>query len=291
MSGLGGGGFMVVAKADGRAEVLDFGMLAPAALDPPPIRCSGGRDGDLFGWPGVVEDRNVLGPLSIAVPGQAGGLGPCPRAPCQPALARSVRAGDRAGRAGPAGRLVRLPADRDRGARSGALSAGRRPLSAGRPAAGAGATAPACATCRRRALARTLRRLADAGPQDLVTGELAHALVADMREAGGVLDARGSRRLPRTGVEPLVRAHGGVRILTPGGLTAGPTLDHALALIARQDPARRAAGRRLSSPGRRPVRGLRAAARQPRPWRRERAARRLHQPSVRRSTPTARWSA
>src|SRR5918994_7727096 len=75
MSGLGGGGFMVVAKADGPTEVLDFGMRAPAALDPAAYPLSGGQDSDLFGWPGVVEDRNVLGPLSIAVPGQAAGLG------------------------------------------------------------------------------------------------------------------------------------------------------------------------------------------------------------------------
>src|SRR5918994_4697260 len=74
MSGLGGGGFMVVAKADGPTEVLDFGMVAPAALDPAAYPLSGGHDNDLFGWPGVVGDRNVMGPLSIAVPGQAGGL-------------------------------------------------------------------------------------------------------------------------------------------------------------------------------------------------------------------------
>src|SRR5919106_3393740 len=70
MSGLGGGGFMVVANSDGRTEVLDFGMRAPAALDPAAYPLSGGHDNDLFGWPCVVEDGNVMGPLSIAVPGQ-----------------------------------------------------------------------------------------------------------------------------------------------------------------------------------------------------------------------------
>ena len=230
MSGLGGGGFMVVAKADGRTEVLDFGMVAPAALDPAAYPLSGGHDNDLFGWPGVVEDRNVMGPLSIAVPGQAAGLdlayerhASLPwRDLCAPAIALAdeglpigwygclqiaTAAPDLARFATAAGHYLPggLPPVPDHGG-------GLRHLPT-------------------RGLAQTLRRLADAGPRDLVSGELAHALVEDVREAGGVLtldDLVG--HAPRA-FEPLVRAHGTLRIQTPGGLTAGPTLDHALALI------------------------------------------------------------
>ncbi len=76
MSGLGGGGLMVVAPAGGRpAEVIEFGMIAPAGLDPADYPLATGvRDQDLFGWPAVEDDRNVSGPLAIAVPGQAAGL-------------------------------------------------------------------------------------------------------------------------------------------------------------------------------------------------------------------------
>src|SRR5919106_4925838 len=49
MSGLGGGGFMVIARADGRTEVLDFAMIAPRALNPADYPLSGGQDSDLFG--------------------------------------------------------------------------------------------------------------------------------------------------------------------------------------------------------------------------------------------------
>ena len=45
-------------------------------------------------------------------------------------------------------------------------------------------------------LAATLERIAEAGPQDLLTGELARLLVADVRAAGGVLSARRPRPLP-----------------------------------------------------------------------------------------------
>ena len=78
MSGLGGGGFMVIASADGAAEVIDFGMRAPVRLDPAAYPLVEGRDDELFGWPAVLEQRNLLGPLSIAVPGQAAGLALAP---------------------------------------------------------------------------------------------------------------------------------------------------------------------------------------------------------------------
>ena len=59
--------------ADGAAEVIDFGMVAPSP-DPAAYPLVEGRDDELFGWPAVLEQRNLLGPLSIAVPGQAAGL-------------------------------------------------------------------------------------------------------------------------------------------------------------------------------------------------------------------------
>ena len=57
---LGGGGFMVVAKADGSPpEVVDFSMIAPAALDPADYPLAGGTAQALFAWPAVKEDRNL----------------------------------------------------------------------------------------------------------------------------------------------------------------------------------------------------------------------------------------
>ena len=74
MSGLGGGGFMIVhVAAERRAWAVEFGMRAPRGIDPAAYPLAQGVDADLFGWPAVVEDRNVLGPLSIAVPGFVAG--------------------------------------------------------------------------------------------------------------------------------------------------------------------------------------------------------------------------
>src|SRR5437868_12357 len=77
LSWLGGGGYATIWDAK-RKEVrcLDFGMVAPAALDPRDYPLTGGStDEGFFGWPGVVEDRNIMGPHSIAIPGLVAGLG------------------------------------------------------------------------------------------------------------------------------------------------------------------------------------------------------------------------
>lgn len=75
MSGLGGGGFMLYYDAStGKTHSLDFGMRAPLSIDPTDYPLVPGQDADLFGWPSVLEDRNVQGPLSIAVPGYLSGI-------------------------------------------------------------------------------------------------------------------------------------------------------------------------------------------------------------------------
>src|SRR5215213_9108806 len=68
-SGLGSIGFMVVQPAGGgRAEVVDFGPIAPAGLDPKDYPLTGETVTELFTWPRVEGDRNMHGPMSVAVP-------------------------------------------------------------------------------------------------------------------------------------------------------------------------------------------------------------------------------
>lgn len=75
MSGLGGGGFMLYYEAaTQQTHSIDCGMQAPANLVPSDYPVIEGQDSDLFGWPSVLENRNVQGPLSIAVPGLLAGI-------------------------------------------------------------------------------------------------------------------------------------------------------------------------------------------------------------------------
>src|SRR5438105_3816206 len=68
-SGLGGIGFMVVNPPGGaRAEVVDFGPIAPGGLDPAAFPLLDENITELFTWPRIEGDRNMHGPLSFAVP-------------------------------------------------------------------------------------------------------------------------------------------------------------------------------------------------------------------------------
>jgi gamma-glutamyltranspeptidase / glutathione hydrolase len=85
-------------------------------------------------------------------------------------------------------------------------------------------------------LAATLERLAEAGPEDLMSGELARLLVSDVQAAGGVLAQDDLARHQARCGEPLLSEHAGATFATPGELTAGPTFAHALALIRGKVP-------------------------------------------------------
>ena len=75
MSGIGGGGFMMVYSAkEKRVQAVDFTMIAPRAIDPKDYPLTGGKGGGLFQWPAVVEDRNMAGYLSMAVPSYVAGV-------------------------------------------------------------------------------------------------------------------------------------------------------------------------------------------------------------------------
>src|SRR4029453_19110069 len=60
MSGLGGGGAMVLYRArEDRYEVIDYGMRAPVGLNPADYPLTGeGAASDIFPWPRVKGDRD-----------------------------------------------------------------------------------------------------------------------------------------------------------------------------------------------------------------------------------------
>lgn len=234
-SGLGGIGFMLVYSAkSGRVEVVDFGPVAPRRLDPSAYPLVGGdaTARDLFNWPAVKDDRNVHGPFSFAVPGEVDGLGLALERFGTLALAEVMKpAIDLARRGIPADwfltlkvatmarELARYPATREIW-----LPGGFPPV-----------TAPGAPFehLMLRGLAATLSRLADAGARDFYEGEIAAALVRDVKAMGGFLDAADLRRYRARIVEPLATDYRGAQFALAPGLTAGPTLQYALERLRR----------------------------------------------------------
>jgi gamma-glutamyltranspeptidase/glutathione hydrolase len=75
MSTIGGAGTMLVHLASENATLgVDFNAVAPAAAYDGMYRLVGGGVSELFGWPRVQDDANVVGPRSVAVPGSVAGL-------------------------------------------------------------------------------------------------------------------------------------------------------------------------------------------------------------------------
>ncbi len=237
MSGPAAGGCMTLWRADTqRAEVVDFGMRSPMALNPADYPMAGdGRTADLFPWPSVVDDRNVQGATAVAVPGVVSGMGLAHARHGRLPWADLVR---------PAAGLARqgLIADWY----SGLLTASTARALSKDPDAAAlflddglfpivgGWTATQPRNLNQSAFAQTLEQIAAEGARSFYVGDIAQALVRDVQAKGGCLSLADLAQYQARWVEPLVLAHRGGRIFAPPGLTGGPTLAAALAHLSQQ---------------------------------------------------------
>ncbi|HEV8681081.1 MAG TPA: gamma-glutamyltransferase [Stellaceae bacterium] len=223
-SGLGGIGFMVVhPPGGGRAEIVDFGPIAPAGLDPAAYKLTGETITELFTWPRVEGDRNMHGPLSFAIPstvrGYAAAVERFGRTPWRDLVA-------------PAAALARsgLPVDWWVTLKTANAAADLRRYDESRrvwlpsglpPVVPPNGEPPSLDLAR---LADTLARLGEAGPDDFYQGEIARAITADVREGGGFLSAGDLARVEARIVPSLEIPYRGYALHAARGLTAAPTL-------------------------------------------------------------------
>jgi gamma-glutamyltranspeptidase / glutathione hydrolase len=230
MSGLGGGGAMVLYRAaEQRYAVIDFGMRAPASLDPDDYPLAGeGISSDLFPWSRVKDDRNVHGPFAIAVPGVVDGMRVAHERfatlPWGELIEPAIALAD-AGLlidwfavesiASAAADLTRYPASR------------KAFLVDGLPPVPAWSARTEVRLAQQR-LAQSLRSLAASGPRDFYDGELAAAIAGDVQAAGGKLSRADLAAYRAREADPLMIPYRGARIAATPELTAGPTLAHTL---------------------------------------------------------------
>ena len=235
MSGLAAGGCMMVWRADTkRCQVVNFGMRAPDSLDPADYPLSGqGFANDLFAWPRVVDDRNILGATAVAVPGLVAGLG----------LAH-VTFGTQpwANLVNPAVGLAKQGMLTDwysalmTGANAKSLSqdpdTANYFLDEGKWPIASGWTAVEQRRLDQSALAATLSILRDDGPDAFYRGRIAKQLASDIQAKGGCLSEADLASYQAALVEPTEWSDAWGTLYAAPELTGGPTLVRAMSLLA-----------------------------------------------------------
>ena len=234
MSGIGGGGFMVVREPNGEARSLDFNMRSPAALDVSAYPLAGGTVDGIFPWPGVKDNRNLQGPLSIAVPGQVAGMEAAHRrwgsVPWSALLQPSVQLA-RDGLCvdwytilhigGAAGRIAKDPESTRL-----FLPGGYPPTSSNNPA-----FIPRLRNAR---LADTLESIRSEGPASFRMGDVGAALTADVETLGGFLRRTDLASFQAEETPALPIPFRDATIHAAQGLSGGPTLAHAIGELVRR---------------------------------------------------------
>jgi gamma-glutamyltranspeptidase/glutathione hydrolase len=235
MSGLGGGGAMVLYRArENRHEVIDYGMRAPNSLRVEDYPLTEGAASDIFPWLRVKDDRNLQGPRSIAVPGVVAGMEEAHRRhakmPWKELLAPSVKL---------AGEGLLVDWWTTLMIASSAADLRRYPASA---AAYLQDGLPPNAQWGIRSTVRlpqdrlkaTMSYLAAEGPRDLYEGDLARSMSADIQAAGGALTVEDLASFRAYAREPLKIPYRGGNVYATPELTCGPTLAHTLRLLQQK---------------------------------------------------------
>lgn len=190
MSGLGGGGVMVVHDpADGQTYCVEFGMRSPALATPDCYELAEGRSTEVFKWRAVRDEANTVGYRAVAVPGAVAGyalaLGRWGRLPLATVMQPAI---ELAATALPTGwyhavlvgrevrRLRRFPASA-----ATFLDDGAAPRAVDLDGVGG--------RLQQTDLSRTLTQIAAEGPDAFYRGSLAAAIDADMRANDGLLRA------------------------------------------------------------------------------------------------------
>jgi gamma-glutamyltranspeptidase / glutathione hydrolase len=233
MSGIGGGGAMVLYRArEDRYEVIDYGMRAPGGIRPEDYSLTGeAAASDIFPWPRVKEDRNLHGPLSIAVPGLVAGMEEAhrrhARLPWKETLAASVNL---------AGEGLLVDWWTTLMIASSAVDLRRYPASAkayltdGLPPNAQWGIKSSVRLPQGR-LKATLAYLAAEGARDFYEGDLARSIASDVQAGGGALSVEDLASFRAYGRQALtIPCRGGQVYATPE-LTGGPTLAHTLRLL------------------------------------------------------------
>jgi len=231
MSGIGGGGLMLVHRAETRETVaIDFGMCAPLAARPDFYELLPGSGSTRFGWRAVKDDANLHGPLAIAVPGTVAGLTHALARYGTRPLAELVQPAIRLARDGfPVSWHTSLEMAQD-AALLGRYASTRAVFTRdGLPLPVQTGLEPTI--LRQPDLAHSLEAIARDGADAFYRGELGRTLIEGLRSLGAVLTTADLERYSVRTSQPLWGSYRGYRIATAHAPSGGPTLLESLHIL------------------------------------------------------------
>jgi gamma-glutamyltranspeptidase / glutathione hydrolase len=229
MSGLGGGGFMTIAMADGRRAVVDYQVRAPLAAHETMYELTPAFRMDGQGFVGVADDANYSGHRAAAVPGLVSGL----------YLAR-----ERFGTRGLDSLLAPAIALAEDGypvswymtwKQGESLDLLRRFPQTARVFLNDGLPYKPLqekpVPFRQPDLAATLRRIAAEGPDGFYRGPVARAIAEEMARAGGHIAEQDLARYQAKVVEPVTGTYRGIELIAIPAPASGALLLGTLNLL------------------------------------------------------------
>lgn len=228
-SGIGGGGFLLVRLADGRAFALDARETAPAAAT-----------ADMFVAPGVAKDASRLGPLAVATPGLVAGLAEAlalwGTKPLADVMAPAIRLAQEGFPISPRhARVLAMAVEMGIAKRFPETARIQLPPD-GKPAA------PGWRLVQRD-LARTLRTIAREGPDAFYRGRIAKAIAAEVERQGGLVTLNDLDAYRTKQREPVRGSYRGLEVISfPPPSSGGVALLQSLQILEGFDLAARGAG-------------------------------------------------
>jgi gamma-glutamyltranspeptidase/glutathione hydrolase len=248
MNGLGGGGYLVVWLAkEQRSIVIDFPMISASASTPEmfPLAASGAGDSFLFGWPSTVDDANVIGYRSIAVPGTVAGLALALERYGTLSFSDVIEPAIILAEEGyPVSWQTTLYIAKDLATlQKFPATAATFLTSGGHPLKTVEQLNPSY--IRQPDLAKTLRKIADEGARTFYEGELARTITGHLQDNGSAITESDFAAYQAQETEGVTVDYHGHQIHTIGGGTGGTSMAEALTMLNEVDggnPANRSAG-------------------------------------------------
>jgi len=239
MNGIGGGGYLVAHFPErGESVVVEFPMAAPQGATPEMFPLAGtGSDDALFGWPAVVDNANLFGARSVAVPGTVAGLALALERYGTLSLGEALAPAIRYAEEGfPVTWHTTLTVARDLGTlQRFPATAAVFCDAAGNPPVTRDQSRPTM--LRQPDLARTLRQIAQAGPRAFYEGPVSRAIVRHLAALGAPFTEADFARYQAIVAPPVTADYRGYRVVTPGKGCGGPSLVETMNLLANLDIA------------------------------------------------------